>query len=387
LSARNQSRPIFLVLLRAKGRSILNFADQLINIANLSPEANNEPLSGCDIEVIVRVIKSLLLAVLSLFLCVTSRAADGSTQVMGWVPAYGMEAAMEALTSQTAIGNGLTRIGLQFWNPSPDGRSVAFAPVNKQGQVVTSADVLRFRDWAHNRNIKVLLTVYNNSQVINKWDWPLARRAFGAQRAAFVAALLAEMNKYELDGIDLDLEGEGALDADRASYSRFVKQLAVPLRAQGKLLTIDSFHSPCANAPNMRWWADWVGYIDAIHSMGYEDLYEGSETTFTPKGKAVCEAGAALFKYSWQLAYALKTGYQPEQILMGMPTWLASWGQGGLGSDLISHVREVQALGVGMALWDLQLSAPEWRSSDAWMIIRNARKASPPPDSAGRQAP
>ncbi|AZP12959.1 glycosyl hydrolase family 18 protein [Undibacterium parvum] len=330
---------------------------------------------------------SLLLTLLSLLFCVNGRAADTSIQVMGWVPAYGMEAAIEALTSQAEIGKGLTRIGLQFWNPSPDGRSLVFAPVNKQGQLVSAADVLRFRDWARHRNIKVFLTVYNNSQVRNQWDWRLARRAFGAQRNAFVAALVAEMDKYQLDGIDLDLEGEGALDADRAAYAKFVKQLAVPLKARAKLLTIDSFHSPCANAPNMRWWADWLGHIDAIHSMGYEDLYEGSDATFTPKGKPVCEGGAALFKYSWQLAYARKAGYLPEQILMGMPTWLGAWGKGGLGDGLIPHVQETQALGVGIALWDLQLSAPAWRSIDVWKAIRAARRDAVDLSSAATPAP
>ncbi|MFZ6750960.1 glycosyl hydrolase family 18 protein [Undibacterium sp. Ren11W] len=321
----------------------------------------------------MRLIMSMLLTMLSLLFCVNSRAAEGVTQVMGWVPAYGMGAAMEALTSQAEIDKGLTRIGLQFWNPSPDGRSVVFAPINKQGQPVKAADVLRFRDWARDRNIKVFLTVYNNSQVNNRWDWSLARRAFGKQRAAFIAALLAEMDKYQLDGIDLDLEGEGALDVDRVAYARFVKELAAPLKAQRKLLTIDSFHSPCANAPNMSWWGDWLGQVDAIHSMGYEDLYEASVATFTPKGKAVCEGGAALFKYSWQLAYAINAGYQREQILMGMPTWLGTWGKGDLGIDVISHVQQARALGMGIALWDLQLSAPAWRSIATWKAIHAGR--------------
>ncbi len=66
-----------------------------------------------------------------------------------------------------------------------------------------------------------------------------------------------------------------------------------------KLLTIDSFHSPCYNAPNMSWWPDWVGYVDAIHSMGYVDLSEGSTETFrAPWALRRCEGGAHLFRYS-----------------------------------------------------------------------------------------
>ena len=307
-----------------------------------------------------------------------SLAATFSTQaappVIGWVPAYALDASMRGLESNPAIGGSLTRIGLQFWNPTPDGKGVVFAPVDASGKPVTSADVARFRDWARQRRIPVLLTVYNNSQVLGHWDWPLARGAFAEQPAAFSAALLAEMERHGLDGIDLDLEGEGDFDADRAAYAAFVRGLSAALKARGKLLTIDSFHSPCSNAPNMRWWADWRGQVDAIHSMGYADLYEGSTESFTPPNKPVCEGGAALFRYSWQLQYGLKAGYRVDQIVLGMPTWVDQWGSGGLGTSAAAHLREVQALGAGIALWDLQLSAPGWTSNETWEAVRTLRE-------------
>ncbi|HEX6703631.1 MAG TPA: glycosyl hydrolase family 18 protein [Albitalea sp.] len=289
--------------------------------------------------------------------------------VIGWVPPYALAESMQGLEATPGVGAGLTRIGLQFWNPSADGRRVVFAPIDKTGQPVTPADVARFRDWARKRGIPVLLTVYNNSQVLGRWDWALARNAFINERAAFTAALVAEMDRHGLDGIDVDLEGEGDLEVDREPYARFIDELSKVLKARGKLLTVDSFHSPCANAPNMRWWADWKGRIDAIHSMGYADLYEGSTETFTPPGKAVCEGGAAIFKYSWQLQYGAKAGYTVEQIVLGMPTWVDNWGQG----DALVHLREAKQLGAGIALWDLQLAAPGWRTPAAWEAVRALR--------------
>lgn len=308
-------------------------------------------------------------------LCAHAHAgvAITSPQIMGWVPAYGLAESMAAVESNSKIGPGLTRLGLQLWNPSDDGRSLVFAPTNKNGKLVSPDDVIRFRNWARARHIKVLLTVYNNSQVIEKWDWPLAKRAFADNRADFSTALIREMNKYELDGIDLDLEGEGDLGKDQAAYAFFVNELSTQLKKQGKLLTIDSFHSPCNNAPNMSWWGDWLGKIDAIHSMGYQDLYEGSIETFTPPGKSVCEGGAYVFKYSWQLQYGMLAGFKPDQILMGMPTWLDSWGKGGMGSDIVSHLQEAQALGIGVALWDLQLAEKKWRADETWNAIRALR--------------
>ena len=299
--------------------------------------------------------------------------AQAAPQVVGWVPPYALDASMKGLESSPAVGATLTRIGLQFWNPTRDGKGLVFAPVDATGKPVTAADVIRFRDWARARKIAVLLTVYNNSQVLGKWDWPLARGAFADHPAEFSAALLAEIERFQLDGIDLDLEGEGDFDADRPAYAAFVRGLSKALKAKGKLLTIDSFHSPCANAPNMSWWADWRGQVDAIHSMGYADLYEGSTESFTPPNKPVCEGGAAVFKYSWQLQYGLKAGYRADQIVLGMPTWVDTWGSGGLGSGAVPHLREVQALGAGIALWDLQLDGPAWKSPDTWEAVKALR--------------
>ncbi len=302
-----------------------------------------------------------------------AHAAPGP-QVIGWVPPYALEASMRGLESSPAVGATLTRIGLQLWNPSVDGRGLVFAPIDATGQQVKGADVVRFRDWARTRSIQVLLTVYNNSQVLGKWDWALARGAFADHRAEFIQALVAEMDKFQLDGIDLDLEGEGDHSTDRVAYAAFVRDLSKVLRSKGRLLTVDSFHSPCDNAPNMSWWGDWKGQVDAIHSMGYADLYEGSTDTFTPPNQPVCAGGAHLFKYSWQLQHGLTAGYRADQIVMGLPTWVDTWGKGGLGSDAVSHLREVQTLGGGVALWDLQLAAPGWNSSDTWDAVRALRR-------------
>ena len=294
-------------------------------------------------------------------------------QVIGWIPAYGIEASMQALNSEPAIASGLTRIGLQFWNPTEDGRGVEFAPISNSSQRVTPAQVKTIVSWAKERHIQVVLTVYNNSQVKAKWDWAWARRAFAQHRSEFILALLKEMRSYELDGIDVDLEGEGHLEADRASYAHFIAALSKQVHRQHKILTVDSFHSPCMNAPNMLWWSDWRGKVDAIHSMGYQDLYEASTEKFVPEGRPVCEQGASIFKYSWQLAYGRRAGFQTSQIVLGMPTWLDSWGAANAATDTLAHLREVRDLGAGIALWDLQLTASSWRSAATWQAVEQLR--------------
>lgn len=310
--------------------------------------------------------------------CALTHTGPAPTQptvpVMGWVPAYGVEASLAALEANPRIAQGLTRIGLQFWNPTENG-GLVLAPTGRDGVAVSVAAIDRVRDWAQARGIKVLLTVYNNSQTTERWDWPLALRALRDHRDAFVAALVAQMQAHRLDGIDLDLEGEGYFEADRAAFAAFVRALADALRGSGKLLTVDTFHSPCYNAPNMAWWADWRGQVDAVHSMGYQDLYEASEDSFTPQGRPLCAGGARVFKYSWQVAWGLRSGYRADQILLGQPTWVDRWGRPGRESAAAEHIGDARALGAGIALWDLQLAAPGWRSDATWDAVHTLRSA------------
>ena len=66
---------------------------------------------------------------------------DPGPQVMGWVPAYGIDAAAKALASAPGVGQALTRVGLQFWNPSPDGKGIVFAQhdlLDEAGRLVFS---------------------------------------------------------------------------------------------------------------------------------------------------------------------------------------------------------------------------------------------------------
>ena len=322
----------------------------------------------------VRCIVPTIVASLAVASVQAQPGGANAPQVMGWVPAYGIDAATKAFAATPAIAQAMTRLGLQFWNPSVDGKGLVFAPVDATGRPVTAADVRQLQRWARSHNVQPLLTVYNNSQVINRWDWPLARRAFAEHPDEFSAALLAAVDKWDLDGVDLDLEGEGDLALDRAPYAAFVHRLATALKAKGKILTVDSFHSPCDNAPNMRWWSDWAGDVATIHSMGYEDLYEGSKATFTPEGKPVCEGGATLFRYSWQLDWGMKAGYRRDQIVMGMPTWVDAWGSGGMGPTVVDHLREVRALGAGVGLWDMQLAAPGWSKPATWDAVQALRR-------------
>lgn len=304
--------------------------------------------------------RHVLLALLALPLC--------AGQIVAWVPPYRLAESRKALTHApggVTADRWLSRLGLQFWIPDGEGK-VRYAD---RGEPITDADVAVFRNWARKGGVEVLLTVYNHDG--KAWDWARAKRAFRDKRDAFIASLVAEMERHQLDGIDLDLEGEGHLEADRAAYADFVKALSKALRAKGKKLTVDTFHSPCFNAPNMAWWADWAGAVDGLHSMGYGDLAETSTATFTAEGdKEPCAGGAALFKFSWQQDFALKAGYRPGQLALGIPGWRYEWA----GAALPKHLEDAARVGVGVAIWDLPATLgsekdPRWSSTEAWRAL------------------
>lgn len=287
----------------------------------------------------------------------------GGLEIISWVPVYAIDqakAAAEANLGNCDIGDGLSRLGLQFWTPNPDG-SIKYA--NHEFYTPNDADVLYWRDWAGPRNIEVFLTIYNNT---GSWDWNLARAAFDTNMSSFVSALIAEMQRLQLDGIDLDLEGiDGEIQAgDRAAFDAFVHALWQQTSALGKGLTINSFPY-IWNAPNQDWWSDWVGEVDNIHSMGYQELYEG---------------GTGWQTYSYQQSAGVAAGHAADAVSMGMPSWLASWGvTSGRGTSALAHVQEVRLdllQPTGVAIWDLQMSA--WQDPELWCEIQALKNSGGP---------
>jgi hypothetical protein len=81
-----------------------------------------------------------------------------------------------------------------------------------------------------------------------------------------------------------------------------------------------------------------------------------------------------LFRYSWQLDYGVKAGYRRDQIVMGMPTWVDTWGSGGAGPGVVDHLREVRALGGGVGLWDMQLAAAGRSKPATWEAVQALRR-------------
>ncbi|MBV7529673.1 glycosyl hydrolase family 18 protein [Chitinophaga sp. sic0106] len=112
----------------------------------------------------------------------------------------------------------VTHINIAFFNPDVNGNFPA-----SQG---TGLDTIVSK--AHANNVKVLLSLgggSNQSQYANLLT--------SANRAAFINKVIALVSLYNVDGIDVDLEGDN-IDTN---YEAFVTGLSAQLKPNGKLLT------------------------------------------------------------------------------------------------------------------------------------------------------
>jgi hypothetical protein len=273
----------------------------------------------------------------------------GQGRVMSWVPPYAVEACRKSLDQSfdgIVLKEGLTHLGLQFWVPTEDG-GVKFVDRFKP---IGDATVSSFRKWGEANGVKTMLCVYNTST--KGWDWELARSAFEKNRDKLVEVLVSETLRLKLDGVDIDFEGKGNRDKDREAFISFIKELSRRLREGGKELTVDTFAYKW-HAPNQRWWAELLPHIDGLHVMGYSET--GAGATDWRSYEFIAKAG----------------GQHSSKLLLGVPSHLAKW-------QRKSAFQQVSWIGskslMGLAIWDLQLQAPEWRRRDIWEGIGKIKK-------------
>ena len=294
--------------------------------------------------------RSLFILVWFAFLAGWLPAADlpGRRRVMTWVPPYGVAECRKRLEESfegKGMKDGLTHLGLQFWSPTREG---GLKLVDRFG-AIDEATVTWFVEWGKRHGVRVLLCVYNGSA--NGWDWELAQSAFDTNREKFVRNLLGETRRLKLDGVDLDLEGNGELDGSRPDFLRFVRELSAGLHGVSKELTVDTFPAKW-HAPNRLWWSDLFPHVDAVHAMGYDELGASAP--------------------DWRSYAFLKkaAGRHSSKLVIGMPGHLSEW----QGERVQAHLDWVASdKEVGLAIWDARLTDPAWRSGNLWKTLEGIR--------------
>jgi spore germination protein YaaH len=270
---------------------------------------------------------------------------------MTWVPPYAVTTC-QARLSETYGGAGmadaLTHLALQFWVPTRQGGLARAGRTN----ATTDAAIAALKDWGRTNGVRVLLCVFNGGG--ESWDWSLAQAGFAEHADGFIEALLAEVKRHDLDGVDLDLEGKSEFQEDRERFVAFVRRLSDRLHREGYQLTVDSFAYKW-NVPNHSWWPDLLPHVDGLTTMGY------AQTGFdAPKWRG----------YAFQKAAA---GDHAHKLMIGLPSHRDEW----QGRALMEHLEWLRDSGcVGVSFWDAQLRAPAWRQPEVWRTLRHIREGS-----------
>lgn len=149
---------------------------------------------------------------LIVFLAGIRVSAQGDFKVVGY---YSLRSALEG--GKDAPFRYLTHMNLWFLNPDSLGNFT---------QDLSS--LRRFVERAHRKNVKVLFSIGGGSKQ-KQYHWLLREE----HRGKLIDNLVAIVQTYNLDGVDVDLEGS---DIDN-NYENFVVELAKALRRHNKLIT------------------------------------------------------------------------------------------------------------------------------------------------------
>ena len=254
-----------------------------------------------------------LLAVAAAVLLMSSPAlAQDRGTVVGYVAAFkGLDRAIELGGFES-----YTQLDLAFVNPTPSGDvlgtdGIACAPAGN-GAMISDAQLRRLVATAHEAGAKVVASL--GGAVIPPCGGDWTELAAPNLRPKVVASIVDMVSRYDLDGIDIDLEGELMTSIDRAgNYTPLVSALAAALHARSKVLTVATGSYPGGMVPDSS-----LRYFDVIGIMSYDQV-----------GPSWGAPGAEHSTYAQaekDLALWIGKGVPASKLALGMPFYGRGFG-------------------------------------------------------------
>jgi GH18 family chitinase len=233
-----------------------------------------------------------------------------------------------------------THLDLAFVNPTPAGEVVrpgglACAPAAPGNiAMVSDAQLQSLVASAHARGTKVIASL--GGAVIPPCGGDWAQLLAAPMRAKVVANLIAMVDRYDLDGLDVDLEGELMTGIDKAgNYTPFVQALAEALHARSKLLTAATGSYPGGMVPDAS-----LRFFDLIGIMSYDQV---GPTWGAPGDEHSSYAQAEADLRLW-----IAKGVSANKLALGMPFYGRGFGgyrEGWSLQDIASQFGERQLNG------------------------------------------
>jgi GH18 family chitinase len=238
---------------------------------------------------------------ISLLFLLFFKTAFTQTRVVGYFPTW--ENFPNAINTMDL--SKLTYIDIAFANPDGSGNIIVSG--------ATNANVTTVVTKAHSSNVKVALSIGGGGAPGANYSAALGNPT---SMTNFINNLVQYTLTYNLDGIDVDIEGD-VLDGTQvtaAQYESFVTQLATALHAHGKIMSAalaDWFGSFVTNAA--------AAQYDFIGIMSYDGAIPG--TGDAPGPHASYDMMLTDYAY-WNVT----KGVPASKINMGVPFYGYGWG-------------------------------------------------------------
>lgn len=211
--------------------------------------------------------------------------AQTSFKVIGYVPNWGNWPGI----ASSLQWDKLTHVHIAFYNPPSTASSV----------ITGNAGLTSFVSSAQTNNVKVLASLGGANGDANVWNFWTST---AANRTTFVNNIVSFTTAYNLDGIDVDMEG-GTVNAN---YQAFVVELGTALHGAGKLMS-------CAIAP-------WFGNNITPTALAQYD-YIGLMSYDATGSWAPCSPGqhAPFSVVLSDIAYWSNKGVPKDKMVIGVP--------------------------------------------------------------------
>ena len=258
--------------------------------------------------------RRLILFILTVILAVAPAHAKERGTVVGYIAAFkGIDREMQ----QRGLDR-YTHLMLAFVNPTPAGGLVASgglacSPTGPDSSVMVSDMQLRtLVSSAHRNGSKVIASL--GGAVIPPCGGDWAELLAPDMRPKVVANLVGMVDRYDLDGLDIDLEGDLMTGIDKAgNYTPFVQALAEALHERGKLLSAATGSYPGGMVPDAS-----LPFFDLIGIMSYDQV---GPTWGDPGGEHSTYAQALTDLTLW-----IRKGVPAHKLALGMPFYGRGFG-------------------------------------------------------------
>lgn len=237
------------------------------------------------------------------FILVSALSASAQFKVIGYYPMYagGYPTGVNSLDL-----NKITHLYLAFANPDGAGNLIP--------DYGTTANITTVVNAAHAKGLKIFLSIGGGGASGTNYQTMLSS---AGNISTFVTKITTFANTYNLDGIDVDIEGNilNGTTLTAAQYQSFVTSLGTSLHANGKLMSSalgSWFGNFVTNTAAAQF--DWINMMSydlcgpwsgacqhAPYSMTTSDFTFWNSTKGVPASKLV--VGLPFYGYGWGTMY------------------------------------------------------------------------------------